>query len=120
MVPSELESQQFSLELMLRLSWGVAWVSSPSHSKKQPARKMTEAQKPLKIDIHTHILPRSWPDLSKKYGYGGWISMEHVGPTKAKMMLDGKLFREVECNCYSSEVNSNLFELTILGTSEGL
>jgi len=65
---------------------------------------MTEfAIKPLKIDFHTHILPKNWPDLKKKYGYGGWISMEHVSPTKAVMMLDGKVFREVEPNCFSSE-----------------
>lgn len=57
----------------------------------------------LKVDLHTHILPRSWPDLKKKYGYGGFISLEHVSPSRARMMLDGKLFREIDENCFSPE-----------------
>jgi len=58
----------------------------------------------LKIDIHTHILPKNWPDLKEKYGYGGWVQMEHGHqPCKAKMMLDGKFFREVDDNCYNPD-----------------
>jgi aminocarboxymuconate-semialdehyde decarboxylase len=57
-----------------------------------------------KIDIHTHILPKNWPDLSKRYGYGGWVSLEHHGPGCTKMMIDGKLFREVGPNMWDPEV----------------
>lgn len=64
----------------------------------------------FKVDMHTHILPRSWPDLKKKYGYGGWVQMEPCGHNRAKMMIDGKVFREVEDNCYSPEVRILIFD----------
>lgn len=55
----------------------------------------------LKIDIHTHILPKEIPDLKKKYGYGGFIKLEHHKPCCAKMMYDdGNSFREIESNCW--------------------
>lgn len=61
-----------------------------------------------KIDIHTHILPKNWPDLRERYGYGGWLSIDHHGPGCAKLMVDGKLFREVSANLW--DVNVRLAE----------
>ncbi len=54
----------------------------------------------LKIDIHTHILPPSWPNLRERYGYGGFVSLESCGCDRAKMLIDGKFFREIESNCW--------------------
>ena len=57
----------------------------------------------LTIDIHTHIIPENLPDFKKKFGYGGFISLDHHKPCCAKMMVDGNFFREVEDNCWSAE-----------------
>ncbi|MHC5022750.1 MAG: amidohydrolase family protein [Planctomycetota bacterium] len=55
---------------------------------------------PFKIDLHTHILPERWPDLRDRYGYGGWVQLEHHRPCCAKMLIDGRVFREIESNCW--------------------
>jgi aminocarboxymuconate-semialdehyde decarboxylase len=54
----------------------------------------------MKIDLHTHILPPNWPDLRQRYGYGGFVQLEHHGPGCARMVIDGQSFREIEDNCW--------------------
>lgn len=59
------------------------------------------------IDIHTHILPEHIPNWKEKFGYGGFIHLQHHKPCCAKMMMDDKFFREVEDNCWSAEKRMN-------------
>ncbi|MCW5899912.1 MAG: amidohydrolase [Flavobacteriales bacterium] len=55
---------------------------------------------PLTVDIHTHILPENIPDFGAKYGYRGFIHLDHHRPGCARMMMDDKFFREVQANCW--------------------
>ncbi|MEO5569327.1 MAG: amidohydrolase family protein [Bacteroidia bacterium] len=56
----------------------------------------------FKIDIHTHIIPENMPDWATKFGYGGFISLDHHKPCCARMMVGDKFFREIEDNCWSA------------------
>jgi len=58
----------------------------------------------LKIDVHTHILPKNIPAWKDKFGYGGFITLDHHKPCCARMLRDdGIAFRDVDENCWSAE-----------------
>src|SRR5207247_5240852 len=57
----------------------------------------------MKIDLHTHILPREWPDLDAKYGYAGFVRLDHYKPCCARMMIGDRVFREVTDNVWNPE-----------------
>lgn len=54
----------------------------------------------MKIDLHTHILPRDWPDLDAKYGYPGFVRLDHYKPCCARMMIGNRVFREITDNVW--------------------
>ena len=54
------------------------------------------------VDVHTHLLPPELPRWKERFGYGGFVHLEHLGPCRARMLRDdGQPFREVEENLWS-------------------
>lgn len=57
------------------------------------------------IDIHSHFLPREWPDLAARYGTPDWPWMRHDGdPGQAMLMLGDRPFRPVGEACWNAAV----------------
>lgn len=79
-------------------------------------RKKISASKSRKIDVHAHVLPKNIPDFQKvfidflnffsnwdsflliywffqKFGYPGFVRLDHKKDGTTNMMKDGKLFR---------------------------
>jgi len=54
----------------------------------------------MKIDLHTHILPHDWPDLNAKYGYPGFVRLDHYKPCCARIMMGERVFREITDNVW--------------------
>lgn len=73
------------------------------------------------VDIHTHILPKKWPDLAERYGYGDFLHIEHHAPCCARLSMGGSFFREIESNCWDpsiriQECNKDGVDLQVLST----
>lgn len=76
----------------------------------------------MKIDVHTHILPREIPQWKERFGYGGFIKLDHYKPCCAHMTRDdGKQFRDVESNCWDpikriEEMDAHGVDIQVLST----
>jgi aminocarboxymuconate-semialdehyde decarboxylase len=71
----------------------------------------------LKIDVHTHILPETLPDFRTSPGGGRFVRIEHASPRggRARMLVNGSLFREIERNAW--DVDTRLAECDAAGVS---
>jgi aminocarboxymuconate-semialdehyde decarboxylase len=64
----------------------------------------------LKIDSHTHILPKKLPNWSEKFGYGDFIYLQHHKKGHAKMMRGNQFFREIRENAWNAELRIKEYE----------
>ncbi len=58
----------------------------------------------LKIDMHTHIIPKIIPNWTEKFGYGKFINLVHNEDQSADMMQGGQFFRKIQENCWNDEL----------------
>jgi len=56
------------------------------------------------IDIHSHFLPRNWPDLGARFGTPDWPWMRHAADGNAMLMLGEREFRPVTAACWDPRV----------------
>lgn len=56
------------------------------------------------IDIHTHFLPETWPNLEKRFGTPDWPWLKHVAPGKAMVMVGEQEYRPVYDACWNADV----------------
>jgi aminocarboxymuconate-semialdehyde decarboxylase len=64
----------------------------------------------LKIDSHTHIIPKTLPNWSDKFGYGDFIYLQHHKKGYAKMMRGNQFFREIRENSWNAELRISEYE----------
>jgi aminocarboxymuconate-semialdehyde decarboxylase len=57
---------------------------------------------PLRIDLHTHILPESLPDLRERFGHDRFVRLERQDAETTRMMVGGKCFREIGRNAWDA------------------
>lgn len=56
------------------------------------------------VDVHTHYIPRGWPDLEREVGPAGdwpWLRVE--SEREATVMIRSREFRRVRDNCWDAE-----------------
>jgi aminocarboxymuconate-semialdehyde decarboxylase len=67
----------------------------------------------LKIDVHTHILPERLPDFRNAPDGKRFTQIEHHAPGRARMVVNGSLFRDIESNSW--DVGARLAECDATG-----
>lgn len=58
----------------------------------------------LKIDMHSHILPKNLPRFADKFGYGDFIHLQHREDGAADMMKGDTFFRTIQPNCWDEDL----------------
>ena len=48
------------------------------------------------IDMHSHFVPRTWPDLGARFGGNDWPGIRHLGDGTAMLTLGDRDFRPVQ------------------------
>ena len=55
------------------------------------------------IDMHSHFVPKSWPDLGARFGGDDWPGIRHTGPGKAMLTVGARDFRPVHAALWDAD-----------------
>jgi len=56
-----------------------------------------------RIDFHTHIIPKDFPDFRDYYGVGRWPYIEEIDHDTANIMINGTIFRKITSEAWDPE-----------------
>lgn len=57
---------------------------------------------PLRVDLHSHVIPPELPDLERQQPFGAWPTVERRGD-EGDILVGGRHFRAVDSRCWSIE-----------------
>lgn len=60
--------------------------------------------------MHSHILPKTMPNWTQKFGYGKFIHLEANPDGSANMMQGGQFFRRIVENCWDTDIRIAEYE----------
>jgi aminocarboxymuconate-semialdehyde decarboxylase len=55
------------------------------------------------IDVHTHFVPKAWPDLSAAVGAGSWPWLRADSEREAMIMVGSSEFRRIDASSWDAE-----------------
>jgi aminocarboxymuconate-semialdehyde decarboxylase len=55
------------------------------------------------VDMHSHFVPSSWPDLAARYGGDDWPGIRHTAPGKAMLTVGTRDFRPVHAALWDAD-----------------
>ncbi len=57
----------------------------------------------MRVDFHTHYIPKHFPDMAEKYGDAGWPTLLHTGLCQADIYNAGKHYRSIDDRSWQPE-----------------
>ncbi len=57
----------------------------------------------MRVDFHTHYIPKHFPDMAEKYGDLGWPTLLHTGLCQADIYNAGKHYRSIDDRSWEPE-----------------